>query len=212
MSVIEHNHQSETAALPTMVLPYPAGVLRWLARMPLYLYQLGLGWTILWIPVLVLTTRGRSSGQPRHVVLEWRRHGSKYYVVSAWGKRPHWYRNLLAAPMVTVQYGNRVFRARATPVQDPNEAARAVYMFRKNSPLYEVLFSRMVSVPTINFRTLSEVAGEFTVIRLDPEAGALDLPGVPQLPAWLLPGVLVLGLVLLMFRNIGNRRSASENA
>lgn len=194
-----------------MVLPYPAGVLRWLARLPLHIYRLGLGWAIMWIPVLVLTTRGRSSGQPRHVVLEWRRHGSKYYVVSAWGKRPHWYRNLLAAPVVTVQYGNRIFRARATPVQDPNEAVRAVYMFRKNSPLYEILFSRMVSVPTINFRTLSEVAGEFTVIRLDPEDGALAVPGVPQLPAWLLPAVVCLAAALLLFRSLGSRRPAIEN-
>lgn len=203
MSVIEQENTSQATSLPPMIIPYPAGVLRWLAQLPLYIYRLGLGWAIVWIPVLVLTTRGRKTGQPRHVVLEWRRHGSKYYVVSAWGNRPHWYRNLLASPIVTVQHGGRIFRARAVPVRDPNEAVRALYMFRKNSPLYEVLFSRMSSAPTINFRTLSEVAGEFTLIRLEPEAGARELPGVRQLPGWLLPGIVLLGIALLLLRTIG---------
>ena len=56
-----------------------------LFRAPLYLYQLGWGPMLNWIPLLILTTRGLDSGEPHHVVVEYRRHGSKYYVVSGWG-------------------------------------------------------------------------------------------------------------------------------
>jgi deazaflavin-dependent oxidoreductase (nitroreductase family) len=180
------------------IIPYPTGWLRWMLRSPMWLYQLGLGWLIGWIPLLILTTRGRKSGDARYAVVEWRRHGKRLYIVSGWGKRPNWYQNLCAAPIVTVQLGGNVMRARATTVTDRNEAARVLYMFRKNSPFYDVLLASMSTADQINFTTLPQVSGEFTIVRLEPEDGALELPILPQLPGWTLPvGLGILGMGML---------------
>ena len=68
-------------------LPYPQGLGRWLLRLPLLLYRLGLGWLANSFRLMVLTTWGRKSGLPRHTAIEYRAHGSKIYVISAWGSR-----------------------------------------------------------------------------------------------------------------------------
>lgn len=174
------------------LIPYPAGIIRWIARSPLWLHRLGLGWLMGWLPFMVLTTRGRTSGLPRHTVLEWRRHGSNYYVVSAFGTRPHWYQNLCKHPVVTIQDGLKLFRARAVPVTDRNEAARALYMFRKYSPVYELVLTSISTASTIDFRTLSEISHEFTVVRIEPEDGPPELPGVRGLPVWVPLAMLII--------------------
>lgn len=182
-------------------LPYPAGLLRLLLRLPLLLHRLGLGWMLSPFPFFVLTTRGRKSGLPRHAVLEWRRHGSRFYVVSAWGRRSQWLKNLVADPIVTVQNGHVARRARACVVEDPAETLRAVYMFRKHSPLYDRILSSISSADTIDFLTLSEVADEFTVVRLEPEAGEPALPGVRPAYVW----VWLVVPVLLIIRWLWTR-------
>ena len=54
---------------------------------------------------LVLTTRGRRSGQPRSTPLYYVRHGDHLYIAASFAGRdapPIWYLNLLAHPQVTV--------------------------------------------------------------------------------------------------------------
>ena len=114
-------------------------------RAPLYLYQLGWGPVLTWVPLLILTSKGRTSGLPRHVVVEYRRHGKKYYTVSGWGADSNWYRNIEQEPLVTIQHGGKIFGARAQRVEDHAEALRALYMFSRNSWIYETLFARMAS-------------------------------------------------------------------
>lgn len=157
-----------------------------------------------WLPLLVLTTRGRKSGMARHTVLEYRRHGSKYYIISGWGKRPNWYQNLLAHPTVTVQKGAYTFKARAATVTDTAEALRAIYMFRRNSMIYDRLLASMSSADRIDFLTLTEVAQEFTVVRLDPQEGEIELDGVPVTNRWLAP-LLGATLLLLIIRQWSRR-------
>jgi deazaflavin-dependent oxidoreductase (nitroreductase family) len=155
---------------------------------------------------MVLGTRGRKTGLDRYLVLEWRRHGRRYYVVSIWGKQPGWVHNLVANPIVTMQIGQRILRARASLVTDRDEAAKALYMFRKNSPLYDNVFSSMSSVEKINFLTLGQVANQFTIVRFDPEVGEFEVPPLPQLPTWMLPvGAFVIA-ALLMARRIERKR------
>ena len=149
-----------------------------LFRAPLYLYQLGWGPAINWVPLLILTTKGRRSGLPRHVVVEYRRHGSKYYIFSGWGAEADWYRNIQQDPRVTIQHGALVCGARASRVEDPAEALRALYMFSRNSWIYETLFARMTTAQAADLNTLTEVVEEFTVLRLDPTEEAPELPTI----------------------------------
>jgi deazaflavin-dependent oxidoreductase (nitroreductase family) len=147
-----------------------------LFRTPLYLYQLGWEPLMNWIPLLILTTRGRNSGAPHHAVIEYRRHGSKYYVVSGWGADTDWYRNIQSDNRVTIQHGSLVCDARAHKVEDAAEALRALYMFSRNSWIYESLFARMSSAQAADLNTLAEVVEEFTVLRLEPTEESPTLP------------------------------------
>ena len=192
--------------LPPASLPPPSSLLQQVARLPLFIYQLGLGSLLRWMPLMVLGTRGRKTGLDRYLILEWRRHGRRYYVVSIWGKQPGWVHNLVANPVVTMQIGQRILRARASLVTDRNEAARALYMFRKNSPIYDNVFSSMSSVEQINFLTLGQVASQFTIVRFDPEVGEFEVPPMPQLPTWVFPVGLIMAAAVFVGQRFGRER------
>ena len=157
----------------------PRAFAKSLARLPIYLYQLGWAPILKWMPLLILTTEGRNSGLARHVAVEYRRHGSKYYIVSGWGKNTDWYKNVLSNPRVTIQLGGKVLDAMARPVDNPPEALSALYMFSRNSWIYETLFARMTSAHAADLSTLADVVDEFTVVRLEPSEEAPRLPAVP---------------------------------
>jgi len=75
--------------------------------------------------ILILTTTGRRSGEPRHNALIFREHGDAYLVVASKGGSdtpPDWYRNLQDDPAVLVQIKGETFPARArtaTPAEKP---------------------------------------------------------------------------------------------
>jgi deazaflavin-dependent oxidoreductase (nitroreductase family) len=65
---------------------------------------------------LILTTKGRRSGQPRPTPLIYGTHDGDYLVVASKGgsaEPPAWYRNLSDEPEVEVQVEGDRFRARA---------------------------------------------------------------------------------------------------
>jgi deazaflavin-dependent oxidoreductase (nitroreductase family) len=75
------------------------------------------------VPTLLLTTRGKTTGQARRTALIYARDGDNYVVMASYGgspTHPDWYLNLEADPEVVVQVGEERFRARAardTPEQ-----------------------------------------------------------------------------------------------
>ena len=78
------------------------------------------------VPLLLLTTTGAKSGEPRIIPLAYLSDGGHIYVFA--GNRgaptnPGWYHNLVAHPGVTVELGTETFEARATVV-DNAEANR----------------------------------------------------------------------------------------
>ncbi len=198
--------------LSTAFTEQPQGWARALYRLPIALYRLGWGGALGWLPLFVLTTKGRQSGEPRHVVVEFRRHGSKYYVFSAWGERTDWYQNLLEHPRVTIQQGAHVFAADAEPLQDDAEALRALYLFTRNSLLYERVFAGMSSAQAADLNSLADVAQEFTLARLTPTDDAPELPPVelydPETRQIASMVALLLGLrlLLLLLRMFAPRR------
>lgn len=166
-------------------------------RIPLLLYRLGLGEVANAANILVLTTRGHKTGLIRHTPLEYRQHGSKIYLVSAWGERPNWYQNLRANPIVTLQQGRKQISARAHPVTNSGEALGVLHLFRRRAPvIYDAVLARMSDREDIAPRTLPDITAQITIVRLTPEAGASDLPPLPANLSWIVPSGLVISLSL----------------
>jgi deazaflavin-dependent oxidoreductase (nitroreductase family) len=108
---------------------------------------------------LLLTTTGRTSGQPRTLPLQYFRgpQGQLFVVASNWGndRSPAWYLNLFAKPRVYVQLGRQRFAALATSASTEERAqlwpwlvARAPVFAR-----YQQLAAR--EIPLVLLRPLS---------------------------------------------------------
>ena len=77
-------------------------------------------------PVMLLTTIGRKSGQPRTAPLLYLREGDDLVIVASMGgmsKHPIWYRNIEANPNVVVEIGSEKTKMRARRASDEEKAA-----------------------------------------------------------------------------------------
>jgi deazaflavin-dependent oxidoreductase (nitroreductase family) len=71
-------------------------------------------------PLLLLTTTGAKSGQPRVSPLAYTTDNGRWVVIASKGgapTHPDWFHNLRANPEVTVEVGTETFPARATVVE-----------------------------------------------------------------------------------------------
>jgi deazaflavin-dependent oxidoreductase (nitroreductase family) len=89
----------------------------WKVHPRLYRWSGGrIGGTLMGLPVLLLTTTGRKSGQPRTNALMYVPHGGDFVVIaSVLGepRHPFWWRNLEANPEASVLIGSTTYRVRA---------------------------------------------------------------------------------------------------
>ena len=95
----------------------------------------GLGW-LLGNRFLMLTHTGRKSGLPHHTVIEvvqYEQDTDIYYVVSGWGERSDWYRNIRKSGRVTVQAGRRKFGADAEFI-DSSRAVDIIKGYAREHP------------------------------------------------------------------------------
>ncbi len=100
---------------------------RLLFRAPVLLYRLGLGW-LLGSRFMLLTHVGRKTGRRHSTVVEVVGHEPStdtFYVVSGFGRRADWFRNVLRNPGVEITVGGR--RARARAYLPPEEEAMPVF-------------------------------------------------------------------------------------
>ena len=70
-------------------------------------------------PLLVMTTTGAKTGDPRRSILTWSRDDGDYIVAGTAGgspRTPSWVANVRANPAVTIEVGNRTSPATATLV------------------------------------------------------------------------------------------------
>ena len=115
--------------------PATRKIIKWMSVANVWLYRrtggrVGKTWRIgsavrKGVPICLLTTTGRKSGQPRTVPLVYMTDGDDIVLVASQGglpDDPQWYRNLVAEPDVTLQFGRstRPMRARTA---DPQERA-----------------------------------------------------------------------------------------
>jgi deazaflavin-dependent oxidoreductase (nitroreductase family) len=106
---------------------------------------------------LILTTKGRKSGEERKAALIYGEHDGDYLVVASKGgadEPPAWYRNLQAEPEVQVQVKGDRFTARArdaTPDEKPEVwdimvghwPAYAEYQTKTERPIPVVILERV---------------------------------------------------------------------
>jgi deazaflavin-dependent oxidoreductase (nitroreductase family) len=123
--------------------PFTDLFLKWMSRVNTFMYRRGggegLGGTFQNIPVALLTTTGRKTGQPRVSPLYFLRDGDRVIVAASKvgaEKNPMWYLNLKADPKVSVQIKREVLDLTA---RDASEEERAKYwpQLVKMYPTYE---------------------------------------------------------------------------
>jgi len=91
------------------------------------------------LPTLLLTTRGRKSGQLRRTALIYGREGKNYLLVASNGgarNHPSWYLNLVENPEVELQVGAGKFAACARTAT-PKEKPRLWRLMSKIFPHYD---------------------------------------------------------------------------
>ena len=97
-------------------------------RLPIWLYRLKLG-GLLGRRMLLLTHKGRVSGEPRRAVLEVIHYDNETntpYVASGFGEKSQWFQNITQTPEVHFQIGNKRFWATAKRLPE----AESVAVFR----------------------------------------------------------------------------------
>ena len=148
----------------------PAGVLRLAFRLPIYLYRLDLGW-LLGHRFLLLVHRGRKSGLLRETVLEVLLHdpaARESVVLSAWGEKSDWYRNVGATPALEIRTGGQ----RYVPEQRflaPEENHAVISDHARHHPLAFRVFARVFGYPLEGTEAARrEVAGTLRLVAFCP--------------------------------------------
>ncbi len=102
----------------------PKGIRRYFYRLPIIIYRLHLG-RLMGSRFLLLEHRGRKTGKLRRNVLEvvrWDKASGTIYVVSAWGDKSDWLRNVRANSTVAIDIAGSRYSANAIPlIRDESE-------------------------------------------------------------------------------------------
>lgn len=101
------------------------------------------------LPVTMLETIGRKSGQPRHTAVGGRVIGDQFWMVSEHGDRSHYVANIKANPAVRLRInGNwRTGTAHLLPDDDP--------------------VARLKELPTLNSAVVRTVGSDLLTLRID---------------------------------------------
>jgi deazaflavin-dependent oxidoreductase (nitroreductase family) len=89
------------------------------------------------MPLVLLTTTGRSSGRPHTTPVAVQVDADRLVVAASMGglpRHPQWYENALVDPGITVEHRGETFRARAQTVEDPAERDRLFRLMNEVIP------------------------------------------------------------------------------
>ncbi len=101
--------------------PKPGKFLSTALKIPSHIYFGPLAALMSWRCVMVLTTTGRKSGQPRTLCISYMPLNDHYVSFSGWGVSSNWYRNVVANPEVTIRVGGKTMRATGHLILEPKE-------------------------------------------------------------------------------------------
>ncbi|SDQ11085.1 nitroreductase family deazaflavin-dependent oxidoreductase [Actinopolyspora saharensis] len=148
----------------------PRGAPRKLLRTPIHLYRRNLG-QLLGNRFVYLVHRGRSSGLPRETVLEVVRHRpaeDEVVVISGWGARSNWYRNITASPALEIRIGRRRYHRPRQRILDETETAELLAGYVRKHPLATRLLARLTGWPMLTPRGRAELARTLPAVSFLP--------------------------------------------
>lgn len=147
----------------------PRGLIRFLFRLPVWLYRLGLGW-LLGERFLLINHVGRKSRKPYQTVVEVARRDADaglYVVASGYGARADWYRNLRHSPETTIQVGRRRLDARAE-LLSPRESGEEMVAYARRPPAAARNLTKMmgyeIEESVIGYRHLGQTQIPFVAL------------------------------------------------
>jgi deazaflavin-dependent oxidoreductase (nitroreductase family) len=82
--------------------------------------------------LMILRTRGRKSGEMRDAPLGYAIVGDAVYCLAGFGRKTHWFQNILVDPKVEVILSSRAFSGLAEEVTDPAERRRVLPIVLKS--------------------------------------------------------------------------------
>ena len=164
-----------------------------LLRMPLLYWRLGLKPLLVRARLfrfLVLTTKGRRSGQARHTMLVHFVLDGRIYIGAGWGERTQWYQNILADPRVTVQARGPAFGAVARLITNDEELRRLYSHLREMGPRW--MWKRSLDSWDIRDEVEDFVAKKDRIpfLRLDP-VDECSLPPLRANLVWVWPALAI---------------------
>jgi deazaflavin-dependent oxidoreductase (nitroreductase family) len=149
----------------------PPAVLKTAFKVPTLIYRAGLG-RLLGRRFLLLIHRGRKSGLERRVVLEVIHYAEKPVfaaVLSGWGERSQWFRNIQASPPLAVQVGKERWSEPEFVVLEPDEVVEVVEEYRSNHGFLMWTLDRFFGWPRdATEEQRKELARELTVVIFTP--------------------------------------------
>jgi deazaflavin-dependent oxidoreductase (nitroreductase family) len=142
-------------------------VFKWLFKIPIFFYKIGL--PLFGDFILLLTSTGRKSGKARRTPLEYRREdGSGFFIIMAgWGGKTDWAANITSNPRVHVQAGWKHFDALAEKLNDEEVAAWLYYVVQVN-PASLKMWSRWAGPLDGSLESMNKAAKYFPSFRLKP--------------------------------------------
>jgi deazaflavin-dependent oxidoreductase (nitroreductase family) len=120
--------------------------------------------------VLLLTTIGRKTGQPRITPLQFEQLDDVIYIASARGRESDWFKNIQANPTVHIQMQQREFEATAEPVTDPLRIAKFLEMRLKRHPVMVRLIMHLFDGLPLHYShsDLERISSEKAMVILHP--------------------------------------------
>ncbi len=181
-------------------VPYPTSpFMKYLFKLPILLYRMGLG-PVIGRKIMILTTTGRKSGLPRRTAIEYNVHNGRKFIMAGWGGQSDWYKNLAADPRVTIQTADGAESAIAHRLTEDEELIDA-YRFVENNPAMQV-WMKLLNAEITREQFLAQ-RDQFYLVRFDPTAEPTPPPVAADLAwVWLVVGGGLLALAL----SLGRRR------
>lgn len=174
-------------------MTYPTSKRRQLTfKAPLILWRMGLG-PLMGHYLLVITTKGRKSGLPRHTMTEYHVLNDKIYVPCAFAPRAQWYKNIVADPCVTVQTWQGAEPMLASRVTVDDELLAVIDLMAKNNPVMSAWYFDVKGVRHTRDDILAH-KDDIYLLRFDPTEAPTPFPLEVDL-AWIWSVLLVLALL-----------------